>query len=82
MDTKFHEIIPHAVDFIAGGNIIHRKRVFRPQALKLSADRHGLLVPFFSVVGVFSGRNRLFVLAPVEGDERKLIPICNQYQNQ
>jgi hypothetical protein len=25
------------VDFIAGGNIIHRRRVFRPQALKQKA---------------------------------------------
>jgi hypothetical protein len=28
---------PNAVYFIAGGNIIHRLRVFRPQALKQTA---------------------------------------------
>jgi hypothetical protein len=37
--TNLHErnLKPNAVDFIAGGNIIHRRRVFRPQALKQKA---------------------------------------------
>ncbi len=30
--TKLHEIKPVAVDFIAVGNIIHRRRVFMPEA--------------------------------------------------
>ncbi len=35
--TNLHEIKPVAVDFIAVGNIIHRRRVFMPQALKQTA---------------------------------------------
>ncbi len=37
--TKNHErkLKPNAVDFIAVGNIIHRRRVFMPQALKQTA---------------------------------------------
>jgi hypothetical protein len=37
--TKNHErkLKPNAVDFIAVGNIIHRRRVFMPEALKQAA---------------------------------------------